>query len=166
MVIKQVIGNTATLLLDGLTIDPLELEWFETAKRIQRKTTAGGMEIAIRFLREGQRLLQHDVLYMDKQKAVVVHIKPCDAIVVSPRSLLQMGTICYEIGNKHLPLFIQDGQVLIPYEEPLFRWLLASGYEPVKEEKQLVNMLKSNVEPHEHGGTSLFTKIISLASKQ
>ena len=166
MIIKQVLGTTATLLLNGLTIDHLELEWFETAKRIQRKTTVGGMEIAIRFLKEGQRLGQHDVLYMDEEKAVVVHIKPCDAIVVSPQSMLQMGTICYEIGNKHLPLFLQDDQVLIPYEEPLFRWLQAGGYEPVKAEKQLVNMLQSNVEPHAHGSTSLFTKIISLASKQ
>lgn len=166
MIIKQVLGTTATLLLDGLTLDRLELEWFETAKRIQRKTTAGGMEVAIRFLKEGQRLRQHDVLYLDEEKAVVVHIRPCDAIVVSPQSLLQMGTICYEIGNKHLPLFIQDDQVLIPYEEPLFRWLSVNGYEPVKEEKQLVNMLQTNVEPHEHGGTSLFTKIMNLTSKQ
>lgn len=166
MIINQVIGNSATLSLEGLMLDRLELEWFETTKRIQRKKTAAGMEVAIRFLKEGQRLLQDDVLYMDKQKAVVVHVKPCDAIVVSPQSVLQMGTVCYEIGNKHLPLFIQDDQVLIPYEEPLFRWLQAGGYKPVKEVRQLLNMLRANVAPHDHGGTSLFTKIISLASKQ
>jgi urease accessory protein len=166
MIINQIIGNTTTLSIVGLTIDRLELEWFETTKRIQRKKTTGGMEIAIRFLKEGQRLLQNDVVYMDAQKVVIVHIKPCEAIVVNPQSLLEMGTICYEIGNKHLPLFIQDNQVLIPYEEPLFRWLLAAGYQPVKEVRQLLNMLQSNVAPHDHGGTSLFTKIISLASKQ
>ena len=166
MIIKQIIGNTATLSLKGLTIDRLELEWFETSKRIQRKTTEGGMEIAIRFLKEGQRLLQNDIIYMDAEIAVVVDIKPCEAIVVNPQSLLEMGTICYEIGNKHLPIFIQENQVLIPYEEPLFRWLLASGYKPVKEIRQLLNMLQSNVAPHEHGGTSFFTKIISLTSKQ
>ena len=166
MIIKQIIGNTATLSLKGLTIDRLELEWFETSKRIQRKTTEGGMEIAIRFLKEGQRLLQNDIIYMDAEIAVVVDIKPCEAIVVNPQSLLEMGTICYEIGNKHLPIFIQENQVLILYEEPLFRWLLASGYKPVKEIRQLLNMLQSNVAPHEHGGTSFFTKIISLTSKQ
>lgn len=166
MIIKQILGNSATLSLSGLVIDLLEMEWFETTKRIQLKATKGGMEIAIRFLKEGQRLLQNDVLYKDEQKAVVVHIKPCEAIVLSPQSLLQMGTICYEIGNKHLPLFIQDNQVLIPYEGPLFRWLQAGGHNPVREVRQLLNMLQSNVAPHEHGGSSLFTKIISLASKQ
>lgn len=166
MVINQIIGNTDTISLGGLTTDLLELEWFETTKRIQRKTSVGGMEIAIRFLNEGHRLHQNDIVYRDEQKAVIVHIKFCEAIVVSPHSLLEMGTICYEIGNKHLPIFIQGNQVLIPFEEPLFRWLLAGGFKPVKELRQLHNMLQSNVAPHGHGGTSLFTKIISLASKQ
>jgi len=165
MIIHEAIGNCRTLALKGLMIDLLELEWFETTKRIQRKRTAGGMEIGIRFLKEGQRLLQDDVLFMDEQKAIVVHVKPCEAIVLRPRSFLQMGSICYEIGNKHLPMFIQNDNVLIPYEEPLFRWLLAAGFEPIREARQLLNMLKSNCEPHGHGGTSLFGKILSLASK-
>jgi urease accessory protein len=166
MIIKQIIGNTATISVEGLIKDILELEWFETTRRIQRKTTKGGMEIAFRFLKEGHRLLQNDIVFMNEEKAVVIHIKPCESIVVSPRSLLEMGTICYEIGNKHLPVFIQDNQVLIPFEEPLFRWLGSGNFNPVKEIRQLHNMLQSNVAPHDHGGISLFAKIISLASKQ
>ena len=166
MLIQKVIGNKATLPIKGLVVDPVEFEWFETTKRIQRKRTSSGMDIAIRFLNEGQVLQQDDVLYFDEQKAVIVNIKPCEAIVVKPGTLLEMGTICYEIGNKHLPLFIQAGQVLIPYETPLFRWLQASGYFPVKETRQLINMLKSNIAPHQHSGPSLFSKIISLAAKQ
>lgn len=166
MLIQQVVGTAAELTLSGLHLDSLEIEWFEATKRIQRKKTADGMDIAIRFLSEGQRLQQDDVLYRDERKAVVVHIKPCEAIVVTPESFLQMGTICYEIGNKHLPMFIQDDQVLIPYEEPLFRWLQARGYKPFREVRKLVNMLRSNVAPHRHDGPSLFTKIITLAAKQ
>ncbi len=166
MIINEIIGNVASAAIDGLKIDQLQMEWFETTKRIQRRTTEDGMEIAIRFMREGQRLTQGDIVYQDAEKVVVVDINPCDAIVITPSTMLQMGTICYEIGNKHLPVFIQDDQVLVPYEEPLFRWLKASGYEPAKEIKQLINILKSNVEPHghgnAHGGSSLFSKIIGL----
>ena len=65
-----------------------------------------------------------------------------------------------------MPLFIQEELVLMPFEMPMFRWLEASGYEPLKEEHQLLNLLKSNVEPHGHSGsTSLFSKIINIASK-
>jgi urease accessory protein len=74
-----------------------------------------------------------------------------------------MGAVCYEIGNKHLPVFIQDDEVLIPMEEPLFRWLQASGYAPAPAERKLTNMLRTNVTPHSHGaGSTLFQKIMSL----
>ncbi len=164
MIVEQIIGNTATHDIRFLEVDLLELEWFETTKRIQRKRTNSGMEIAIKFIREGQRLHQNDILYQDDEKVVVVNIKPCEAIVMTPQSLLEMGTICYEIGNKHLPLFIQNDQIMMPFEMPMFRWLEASGYLPEKQEVQLLHLLKSNVAPHGHGSTSLFTKILNIAS--
>lgn len=166
VLVKEIIGNKATLALDGLAVDRLEMEWFETTRKVQRLTTNGGMELAIKLLREGQRLRQDDVVYIDEEKAVLVHVKPCESIVLTPSSMLEMGTVCYEIGNKHLPLFIQDNEVLMPFENPMFRWLEASGYAPQKQNRQLLNLLKSNVEPHGHGGSegSLFNKIINLAS--
>ncbi|MBO9584865.1 MAG: urease accessory protein UreE [Flavobacterium sp.] len=164
MIIQQIIGNTKTQSIEGLEIDLLEIEWFETTKRIQRKRTNSGVEIAIKFIQEGQRLNQDDILYQDEKKAIVVNIKSCEAIVMTPSSLLEMGTICYEIGNKHLPLFIQNDQIMMPFEMPMFRWLEASGYKPEKQEIKLLHLLKSNVAPHGHGNSSLFTKILNMAS--
>ncbi|MFC0778808.1 urease accessory protein UreE [Flavobacterium sp. HJSW_4] len=164
MIIQQTIGNTKTQSIEGLEIDLLEIEWFETTKRIQRKRTNSGVEVAIKFIQEGQRLNQDDILYQDDKKVIVVNIKPCEAIVMTPLSLLEMGTICYEIGNKHLPLFIQNDQIMMPFEMPMFRWLEASGYKPEKQEIKLLHLLKSNVAPHGHGSSSLFTKILNMAS--
>lgn len=168
MIIESVLGNTDNLSIADRPVDLLHLEWFETTKRIQRKKTAAGREIAIRFLREGQRLRQGDILVMDEQHAVVVDIIPSDAIVVTPRNLLEMGSVCYEIGNKHLPVFIQNDQVLLPFEEPIFRWLQASGYAIEKQHTRLTNLLNANVQPHSHGSgsSSLFSKIMGLTSKQ
>jgi urease accessory protein len=167
MIIEDIIGNVDTLPLGSRQTDLLQLQWYETTRRIQRRNTAGGREIALRLLKQGQRLQQGDIVYMDDATAVVVDILPCEAIVVTPASMPEMGTICYEIGNKHLPVFIQDNEVLIPMEEPLFRWLEAAGYAPVKATRKLVNMLRSNVTPHSHGNSSssLFSKIMNLASK-
>jgi len=171
MIIKEIVGNKSNISLDGLEIDFLELEWFETSKRIQNKVTNSGTKIAIKFLKEGQRLSQDDVLFKDNKKAIVIDIRECEAIMVEPTSLLEMGTLCYEVGNKHVPIFIQDNQVLIPFEEPLFRWLSASGYRPVKEMRQLTNRLKSTDSSHEHthvhqhSDEPLFPKITNFASK-
>ena len=172
MIIKEILGNKSNMDLKNLEIDFLELEWFETSKRILSKTTNSGMQVSIKFLREGQHLSQDDVLFRNNKKAIIINIIKCDAIVVAPTSLLEMGTVCYEIGNKHAPIFIQENQVLIPYEEPLFKWLTASGYNPIKEKRQLKNMLRSthtshgHTHGHEHNNDQpLFNKIINLASK-
>ena len=166
IIVEKIEGNVVNGSAAQRVIDPLLLEWFETGKRLLRRHTQGGQEVALRFMREAPMLQQGDIVWMDDKKAIVIDIIPAAAIVLQPATMNDMATVCYEIGNKHLPLFLEGNEVLVPYEEPLFRWLEAKGYRPVKEQRRLTNMLRSNIIPHEHGGSgSLFSKIMQLASK-
>ena len=166
MLIQQNIGNAADIELGNRKIDRLPLEWYECSKKIQRKKTGGGIEIALKLLKEGQRLEQDDILFINDDHAVLVEILPTDAIVITPVDMFEMGRICYEIGNKHLSLFIQDNKVMIPYEEPILNWLKATNYDIRIKNIRLLKLLNANVQPHSHGGPSLFSKIMNLASKQ
>ena len=166
MLIQEIIGNAANIPLGNRKIDRLPLEWYECTKRIQRKKTGSGLDIAIKFLKEGQRLRQDDILFISDDRVILVEILPTDAIVITPIDMFEMGRVCYEIGNKHLPLFIQDNKVMIPYEEPIYHWLKAGNYDIRIKNIRLLNMLNANVQPHSHGGASLFSKIMNLASKQ
>ena len=164
IIAASILGNIQTVPLNNPVRDTLQLEWFETGKRVLRRFTTGGREIAIRFLKESPALQEGDILWMDDLTVISVTIAPADAIVLLPATMADMAAICYEIGNKHLPLFLDRDEVLIPFEEPLFRWLEARGYTPVKQQRVLSNMLRSNVQPHNHGST-LFSKIMQLTSK-
>lgn len=167
MLIQEIIGNASDFTLGNRTIDRLPLEWYECTKKVQRKKTGSGVDIAIKFLREGQRLQQDDILFINDEKAILVEILPTDAIVITPVDFHEMGRICYEIGNKHLPLFIQENKVMIPYEDPIFNWLKAGNYDIRIKNMRLLNLLNANVQPHSHGtGSSLFSKILGLTSKQ
>ena len=105
-------------------------------------------------------------MFIGEDYAIVVDILPCDAIVVHPHSLTEMGRVCYEIGNKHLPMFIENGEVLLPFEEPIYRWLLA-GFQSVRREHiKLLNMLNGNVSHGHRENSSLFSKVIGLVSKE
>lgn len=161
IVVESILENVSA---GNRAVDVLPLEWFETSKRVLRRTTSQGREIALRFLREAPVLQEGDILWMDEQVVICVSILPAEAIVLTPLNMADMAAICYEIGNKHLPLFLSGDQVLIPFEEPLFKWLDARGYKPVKEQRTLNNMLRSNVLPHNHN-TTLFSKIMQLTSK-
>jgi len=167
MVCREIIGNIDTYDVGTKHIDKLSLEWFELTKRIMRKKTEKGRDVAIKFLKEGQRLHEGDIIQEDEDHIVIVSVLPCDSIQISPRNIVEMGTVCYEIGNKHLPVFIQDEKVLVPYEKPLEKLLIATGYDVEKRHCKLLNMLKANIgHSHSNQGPSLFSKILDLTTKQ
>ena len=148
MLIQQKIGNISTHPSNGKVMDWVVLEWHETAKRILHKKTKSGIEISMRFLGENQQLTQGDILYENDESLIVVEVQPCEVIVISPKSQYGMASICYEIGNRHLPLFFENGQLLIPFDLPLFNLFSRAGYEIVAEKRQLLNQLKTTVLPH------------------
>ena len=165
MLIQQKAGTLSSIPPNGRLIDWLYLEWHETSKRILRKRTASGREIALRFLNENPALAQNDVLYQDAQSIIAIDIAPCDTIVIKPVSMYEMASVCYEIGNKHLPLFYEEDALLVPYEDPLFKLLAAGGFNPLREKRKLLYPLKTTVTAHGHsGGNSLFSKILQLTT--
>jgi urease accessory protein len=166
MLIQEKIGNIGSFAVDGRAIDVVELEWFETSKRVLRKRTQRGEEIALKFLREGPALTEGDILYGDGERLIVVEILSCEALVIRPVSLYEVASVCYEIGNKHLSLFFENDELLAPYEAPLFRSLVAGGYAVRKEERKLLYPLKTTVAGHAHSGagTSLLSKILHVTN--
>jgi urease accessory protein len=166
ILINSIQGNVQSFVPGARVVDLLQLEWFETNKKIMRRHTLGGREIGWKVVKGFPVLQEGDILWIDDHTVIAVSILPAEAIVLKPLSMLDMATICYEIGNKHLPLFIVNEEVLVPYEDPLFRWMEAKGYQPLREQRVLTNMLRSNVQPHEHGsGSTLFSKILQLTTK-
>jgi urease accessory protein len=166
MVIKEKLGNLATFNVGARSIDRVSIEWYEANKRILHKQSQSGREVIIKFMNEPQALTQDDVLWYDEKFAVVVDIVQCEAICIKPTSMSEMAGVCYEIGNKHLPLFYQNDELLVPYETPLFNTLAATGYEPKRENRKLLNQLKTTVSPHNNTESkpSLFSKILQLTT--
>lgn len=165
MIIKEKFGNITAFDLKGKSIDRLCLEWYETGKRILHKRTEQGIEVVIKSLKENPNLQNGDVLHVGENLVIVVHIMPCTAIVLRPNDMYEMAWVCYEIGNKHLPLYFQNNELLIPFDRPLCNMLEAAGFECQVEEHQLSHPLKTTVSPHPHdSGKSLFSKILQLTT--
>jgi urease accessory protein len=163
MLIQEKIGNLADFDARDRTIDYLPIEWYESAKRIQRKPTRAGRDLALRFLKECPALADGDILFADDQLIIAVEILPCDVMTIRMTTPSAIAAACYEIGNRHLPLFLEENELLAPFEEPLFRWLTANGYNPGREERKLRYPLRSTITAHDHG-SSLFSRIIQLTT--
>ena len=166
MLIKEKIGNLSSFNVAHCSIDFLPLEWYECNKRILHKKTQSGKDVVLKFLKEAQHLKQDDVLYADDKTIIAVELLPCEAMILQPQTLYKMAFVCYEIGNKHLPLFYNDGELLIPYDAPTFKMLKASGFDVELQQRKLLNQLRTTVTPHAHSGETLFSKILKLTNNE
>lgn len=163
MLIKEKLGSLKDMERGERRIEYVHLQWYETAKKIVHKKTDQGREVILKFFREGEGLQQDDVLYADNDLLICIDIIAVKAIVCKPASMWQMAWLCYEIGNKHLPLFYENEELAMPYEDPVFNMLVAAGFEPKIKERKLSGQMKTSVSPHGQS-TSLFSKILQFTN--
>lgn len=154
-IMEQILGKLDDLTKNGKItkqeIDYVPLQWFESERNILRKTSRNNREIAFRLLKEGQRLQHNDVVFINDDLVIAIEILPSDVIVLSPKTLPEMARACYEIGNKHSPLFLDGDEVLLPYDKPMFEWLSAAGFSPKQEQRRLSQALRANsAQGHSH----------------
>jgi urease accessory protein len=161
MLIQEKIGHINSFQINNQTIDLLQLEWYEARKRILNKQTNNGKEVSLKFLNANPEFTEGDILYADEITIILVSILPCSCIVLQPKNMFEMASVCYEIGNKHLPLFYEADELMVPFEMPLFNLLLVQGYAAKQEEKKLLHPLKTTVAPHSVSiSKSVFSKIV------
>ena len=125
MLCEKILGKLKDFDLTGKTVEYVDIEWHEAFKKIHRKTTDSGREVGIR-LDDSVRtrvLNQDDVLAVEGDTVYAVNIPPCEVIVVTvdKHHPHMVAKVCYEIGNRHAPLFwgAEEGTFITPYNEPM-----------------------------------------------
>ena len=147
MIIEKILGNCKEYPTNGRSIIPVYLEWYELDKKLLRKKTQEGEEIGIRV---GKRLSEGDVLYEDEKKIIVVAVKECELTHVDISDRIHMGRLCFELGNRHLSLAIQENCVETIYDEPTFLYLEKLGFSPKKKMGVFRNFTVCHAHEHTH----------------
>jgi urease accessory protein len=163
ILLSQIVSVFTPSLVENKTLDYFELEWYEASKRIIRKKTTLGTDVALKR-NDAAALNQDDILYIDVTTAILISILPCECIAITPNSMVEMGSICYDIGNKHIPIFLEENKVVIPYDKPTFEQFKKMGYTLERSHQKLTNALRTNIPQHGHFAEKegLFNKIMKL----
>ena len=158
MLCEQVLGKLHDFDTTGKTIEYVDIEWHEAFKKIHKKTTDKGTEVGIRMddsiLARG--LYQDDVIYADDEKLVVINTPPCEVIRVSltPGHEKMAAKVCYEIGNRHAPLFWGENDTFITiYNEPML--VMLQKIHGVQAEKEVLKLdfdkrISASIHNHHH----------------
>ena len=147
MRIEHIVGNRKNIELGARLIDPVRIEWYELEKKLLRKTSEQGVEVGIRV---DTPLCEGDILYMDEKRALVLEVLPCELTVIPVDTMQQMGRLCFELGNRHLSLSIEEHQVSVVYDAPTFEYLIKLGFCPEKKTAQFQNVTVCHAHAHTH----------------
>ena len=80
---------------------------------------------------------------------IVIDVLADDLLVISPRSLQEMGTIAHQLGNRHLPAQFEEDVMMVQYDY-LVEELLKELNIPYKREKRKVKQAFRHI-GHSHG---------------
>ncbi len=148
MLIDKIVSNIKDMDIGSAAKDYVYIEWYEAEKKVLHKTSSAGIGIGIR--NAGNPLRDGDILWYDSISALIIKICECECLALEPVTMVEMGKACYEMGNRHAPLFIEDGELLTPYDEPLFTALLKCGFKVYKKTARLINPLGGRAGGHTH----------------
>ena len=151
MIIEKIVANINDLSPEELKKRHKEKVYMESAhlvKRINRVTTDHGKEIGIR-LTDQRDLLAGDILYMDDKNMIIIDVLSDDLLVISPRSIMEMGNIAHQLGNRHLPAQFEANDMLVQYDY-LVEELLQQLEIPYKREDRKVKQAFRHI-GHSHG---------------
>lgn len=151
MIIEKVVTNIEEM--DDTEIGKRHVEkvYLESAylvKRIQRVKTDHGNELGIR-LKEARDLVAGDVLFMDDKNMIVIDVLSDDLIVISPRSINEMGNIAHQLGNRHLPAQFEGDDMLVQYDYLVEELLQEMGIPFKREDRKVKKAFRHIGHSHE-----------------
>ena len=115
MIIEKIVGNVKELENAPHHVERVYLRSDDLVKKIQRVKTDHGKELGIR-LKDVKELTDGDILYQDEKNSIIISVVEDDVIVIKPTSILQMGEIAHQLGNRHLPAQFENSEMVVQYD--------------------------------------------------
>lgn len=147
LVITEVVGNLSDVEASDKHIDWLELEWEELNKRILRKETESGKDVALSFESAGT-LRYGDIVFEDENTIIAIRTKLEKVYVIKPKTMEEMGRAAFEIGNRHTPCIIEDDEILVRYDHTLDKLMDEVGVSYEQAERRFKEAFK--YKGHQH----------------
>ena len=147
MICEKILGKIQDPEFAGKKVDYVDFPWDEAFKRLHRKKTRAGVDIGIN--------LDDSVLVRGLNQDDVLAVEGDTEITVAEDQLHMIAKVCYEIGNRHAPLFWGKDRrtFLTPYNEPmliLVRKIPGVEAMVVEDKFDFDNRISTSVSSHSH----------------
>lgn len=159
MICEKILGKVQDPEFAGKEVDYVDFQWDEAFKRLHRKTSRGGVDVGINMddsvLTRG--LLQDDVLAVEGDSVIAVNLEETEVIkiMVDNGDPAVIAKVCYEIGNRHAPLFRGENEwtFLTPFNGPMLTMIdkiPGLSTDVVEEKFDFETRISTSVSSHTH----------------
>ena len=159
MICEKILGKLTDDEFTGKNVDYVDFQWDEAFKKLHRKVSRGGVDVGINMddtvLTRG--LLQDDVLSVEGDTVIAVNIEEAEAIkiMVEEGNIGTVAKVCYEIGNRHAPLFRGEDAFTFftPFNGPMLAMIdkiPGLSTDVVEEKFDFETRIPSSVSSHTH----------------
>jgi len=124
MIFEKILGKKPNS-IDTKEVETVPFEWFEMNNKILKKVSSKGTEVGMRL---SEPLFDGGVLFEDNNTIICLELLPCELTTVFVHSIQELGRVCFELGNRHLPISIGDMTVSTPFDNPTFEYLQKHGF--------------------------------------
>ncbi len=145
MIVNSILGNISENIPEK-KIETISFEWFETQKKRVAKVASDGVDFGIAL--DGN-IKSGDILAKTDDKIYIVSILPTRLIKINVNSSKEMGKLCFELGNRHLTLKIEENCVSVPFDEPTYLYLKKLGFDA----SDVTETFSGFIECKAHGAT-------------
>lgn len=130
-------------------VDELWLSSADLTRRIFRKKTKFGREMKASLPR-GCILRPGDVLAVEDDHVIVVRVDPQWLLTIRPTGFAQQVEVAHQLGNRHIPIQVNENEILVQYLPVLERLCEALGVAHEKVYSSLDKPFLHVFAPHVH----------------
>lgn len=112
--------------LEGKRRDTLCLTWEERRWTRKRMVTTAGREVGL-ALPTGSLLRPGDIVAVEADWYLEIEGKPEPVLAVTPKNTDEAIRIAFDVGNRHFPLAIADGDLVVPDDTAMEQLLTRLG---------------------------------------
>ncbi|MFD2742118.1 MULTISPECIES: urease accessory protein UreE [Sphingobacterium] len=121
----QITDEQLDIDLTHLREEQLCIEWFEAGRSLIKRNTVQGTEVCLqrrlhKYLNDGQVIYSNDDMYIS------ISTLACPCMVLTSNDADTIGDFCYDVGNRHLPVFyVEHNTFGVAYDARLYEALSA-----------------------------------------
>ena len=126
VLVERIPESVAVEQLAGREPDSVVVTWEQRRWTRGRLTTAGGRELRI-ALETGTVLQPGSILCVEQDWYAVVEAAEEPTLAITPSNSTEALRVAYEVGNRHFPLAIEGGDLLVPDDPAMLQLLERLG---------------------------------------